>query len=136
MSVTKATLAAVEFMAYVHIRKLLFTGIIIIYIGFIHRATVIIMPLRNFTKHRQFLLWVFIGIYKKDRGNNRIAAIAFDVSKINRLIYVFACRHIQATGQHIVLTVINIGFHLVSFANRSEEHTSELQSRFDLVCRL
>src|SRR5699024_11568202 len=24
----------------------------------------------------------------------------------------------------------------VSFANRSEEHTSELKSRFDLVCRL
>src|SRR5699024_11552529 len=26
--------------------------------------------------------------------------------------------------------------HLVSFSQRSEEHTSELQSRFDLVCRL
>src|SRR5699024_12072728 len=28
------------------------------------------------------------------------------------------------------------GFHMEQFAVRSEEHTSELQSRFDLVCRL
>src|SRR5699024_11982967 len=35
----------------------------------------------------------------------------------------------------IVLHIVEIYVH-TSFSVRSEEHTSELQSRFDLVCRL
>src|SRR5207249_6906482 len=31
---------------------------------------------------------------------------------------------------------IRINLHRLAIENRSEEHTSELQSRFDLVCRL
>src|SRR5207249_6629401 len=36
----------------------------------------------------------------------------------------------------VILPGMGITSHLLSNFSRSEEHTSELQSRFDLVCRL
>src|SRR5438067_5295409 len=42
-------------------------------------------------------------------------------------------RQIQKSCENAELFVLHDG---PPFANRSEEHTSELQSRFDLVCRL
>src|SRR5207249_11057025 len=36
----------------------------------------------------------------------------------------------------IVATVVSLLVHVTPSPTRSEEHTSELQSRFDLVCRL
>src|SRR5699024_11350724 len=51
----------------------------------------------------------------------------------------YFCRLYLAAGRHYPC-LCRIGFNSVSLALfpgcRSEEHTSELQSRFDLVCRL
>src|SRR5207249_9000822 len=38
--------------------------------------------------------------------------------------------------QEVLPTLEELGIGFVPFSPRSEEHTSELQSRFDLVCRL
>src|SRR5699024_12150808 len=43
-----------------------------------------------------------------------------------------ACRYPSGLGKSPVDSLDTLG----SFEGRSEEHTSELQSRFDLVCRL
>src|SRR5699024_11847624 len=43
----------------------------------------------------------------------------------------------KAKAQQLVHLLHRAGFYFeILTANRSEEHTSELQSRFDLVCRL
>src|SRR5207249_9480764 len=50
----------------------------------------------------------------------------------------------EAIGTNFIRTIMNCGYrvalerylHEMSSEKRSEEHTSELQSRFDLVCRL
>src|SRR5438067_3570582 len=41
-----------------------------------------------------------------------------------------------STGGMILWYCRGVGHHLPPILTRSEEHTSELQSRFDLVCRL
>src|SRR5699024_11883633 len=46
----------------------------------------------------------------------------------NLRLVVYISRKFENTGIHIE--------DLISIGTRSEEHTSELQSRFDLVCRL
>src|SRR5699024_11328258 len=49
----------------------------------------------------------------------------------------------ELRGKHIFLDMVSVGATInimmaaaMANGNRSEEHTSELQSRFDLVCRL
>src|SRR5699024_6328878 len=46
-------------------------------------------------------------------------------------------KSVSATSAYIMPIMFAFGFTpMIDFMNRSEEHTSELQSRFDLVCRL
>src|SRR5437867_9390569 len=49
--------------------------------------------------------------------------------------YILAATHstLKVSGQVIVMTLPGL---FVPFLGRSEEHTSELQSPYDLVCRL
>src|SRR5699024_3607168 len=42
--------------------------------------------------------------------------------------------HVKTQFDSIIIS--NQAIYLIEVKNRSEEHTSELQSRFDLVCRL
>src|SRR5699024_12859476 len=46
------------------------------------------------------------------------------------------CDHTSLDHAHLPTCACNIGYAYNAIAERSEEHTSELQSRFDLVCRL
>src|SRR5699024_12146281 len=48
----------------------------------------------------------------------------------------FSKRGTPTMGGIMILTAIVISVLLWAYPSRSEEHTSELQSRFDLVCRL
>src|SRR5207249_9670940 len=49
-------------------------------------------------------------------------------------------RHVTVYGgvdrKDYIIEVTGCGCAFLDYDNRSEEHTSELQSRFDLVCRL
>src|SRR5699024_12575636 len=76
----------------------------------------------NHTKHRG-LLWVFVLIICK--MDSRIRRVDGDQQVV---IFSFAA---NGKNQFCLRWLIDFG----NFS-RSEEHTSELQSRFDLVCRL
>src|SRR5207249_11381315 len=43
---------------------------------------------------------------------------------------------VESTPAEVVREIFDLNFDAALLASRSEEHTSELQSRFDLVCRL
>src|SRR5699024_12146768 len=45
-------------------------------------------------------------------------------------------RFSEKTRQKVLKVIEETGYQMNYSAKRSEEHTSELQSRFDLVCRL
>src|SRR5437868_8909654 len=48
----------------------------------------------------------------------------------------FKAANVRVCGCKVCLSLLISADLLVSASSRSEEHTSELQSRFDLVCRL
>src|SRR5699024_12680799 len=66
--------------------------------------------------------WIFAGLF---------ATILKSTGLVEGITW--AAYHIGAKGR--LYTIITF-FACALFATRSEEHTSELQSRFDLVCRL
>src|SRR5260370_27027406 len=51
---------------------------------------------------------------------------------------VWTCQDLQADGTHPSVPVgrVKVATQLLNFLKRSEEHTSELQSHLNLVCRL
>src|SRR5699024_12822371 len=67
-------------------------------------------------------------------------------SPINRLVKILIKAVVEPTAARawlplnlpttIISTALNISCRILVSMRRSEEHTSELQSRFDLVCRL
>src|SRR5699024_11983107 len=66
----------------------------------------------------------------------RILFCESDVFIINRLEVFFLAYWFQQ-GIRVIKAIVIDFFSVFEWANlRSEEHTSELQSRFDLVCRL
>src|SRR2546422_3938390 len=64
-------------------------------------------------------------------ASSRARRIAFDLTAPTAPQANRRSRHSTSVGARLVIT-----FHLVSSITRSEEHTSELQSRLHLVCRL
>src|SRR5260221_10518056 len=58
----------------------------------------------------------------------------FTVSNLLNLLRQASLTFLIASG--LTLTILTAGLDLSVGANRSEEHTSELQSHSDLVCRL
>src|SRR5437868_8726072 len=65
------------------------------------------------------------------RSSRRAQAVAADSGRALHVAGVIARRHVN------VVIVLEVALLAVAQRDaRSEEHTSELQSRFDLVCRL
>src|SRR5699024_11761314 len=76
----------------------------------------------------------FIGNYER-KALNKVKTVSIDMNAgyINVIKEVFPKAQIIIDRFHIV-QLINRAMNMTRV--RSEEHTSELQSRFDLVCRL
>src|SRR5207249_6787526 len=66
---------------------------------------------------------------------SRITVASPTSSQVSSPRYFRSCGSLPSTLPYPILTPVPIGYGSV-LGNRSEEHTSELQSRFDLVCRL
>src|SRR5699024_11766442 len=84
--------------------------------------------LHSFPTRRSSDLLVFIGVHLLKK---RLAVIEFLIPVLVHLRIIFPV---------VIVHVFDL-FHarlksFLHFLKRSEEHTSELQSRFDLVCRL
>src|SRR5699024_5463983 len=68
--------------------------------------------------------------------------LPYDSTVINKVIYYAANSKVVFSNYNFKLNnmipsvILNLSNHLNFVKPRSEEHTSELQSRFDLVCRL
>src|SRR5699024_11967581 len=75
----------------------------------------------------------FLPAFRDDLG-----AGGFRSQELEKLVLAIANGGNRGTGSKTHLPRRSAPWHgaLISSGNRSEEHTSELQSRFDLVCRL
>src|SRR5699024_12849359 len=77
------------------------------------------------------------GTFDKEGGLNR-AYLANQAFRRNRVVELNAIVHpkLPPLVQQEMEQAAQSGFKVGIYEARSEEHTSELQSRFDLVCRL
>src|SRR5699024_11853742 len=77
-----------------------------------------------------------VGIFKRLEGTKKfLLESSFQHERKGKFSYVGANPYEEIIGYGTTTTVRNLETNETS-TYRSEEHTSELQSRFDLVCRL
>src|SRR5699024_12500651 len=73
-------------------------------------------------------LFPYTTLFRSNPGLAVLAAMASGIALIGVWLFVAFGRGAEKYGKAILIAF--------SLLERSEEHTSELQSRFDLVCRL
>src|SRR5699024_11929960 len=74
--------------------------------------------------------------YERNYSNTKLREESAYVPDFVELSEAMGCESIRVTSEEEILPAIQRAREINDRPVRSEEHTSELQSRFDLVCRL
>src|SRR6266536_6695278 len=77
------------------------------------------------------MVFYFVFFFFNDTATTEIYTLS-----LHDALPIYSHRDCDVRGDWVQSTVFGAQHQMVHWASRSEEHTSELQSRVDLVCRL